>query len=66
MSKPDVTLPNCVAVVVLGLSPAGVGLTNAVFNGFVVSTGSITLLFSSTNLPSLFLPTAGLPASLIG
>ena len=66
LSKPDVTLPNCVAVVVLGLSPAGVGLTNAVFNGFVVSTGSITLLFSSTNLPSLFVPTAGLPASLIG
>ena len=41
--KPDVTLFNAVGSVVFVLSPAGVGFTKAVFNGFVVSTGSITL-----------------------
>ena len=37
------TLFNDVGLVVLVLSAAGVGFTKAVFNGFVVSTGSITL-----------------------
>ena len=67
LTKLLVILFNAVGLVVPVLSAAGFGFTNAFFNGVTAgSIGSITLLSASTHLPSLFVPTTGLPAALIG
>ena len=67
LAKLLVTLFNAVGLVVPVLSAAGVGFTNAVFNGvFVGSIGSITVPSAVTSFPSAFVPTAGFPSAVTG